>query len=158
MKNSIFSVAIAVMLLLVVGFGLAAITTIDVGAAGEPACYGAQGGTMRVAGEGCTYVFESGSRVREEPHTLPITNGTVIAAAYGVQTLSMSVNSTATITTTGYVAGDVLGLYNPSPTYTLTIVDSGTAKLSSAIALAENDWAELWFDGTNWVQTGESNN
>lgn len=156
MRQGSLAIMLAVLLLLAAAFGLAAVKTAE--AQYNTACYTAQGGATQVAASGCTYVFESGSRMRLQPHTLAITNGTVIASAYGAQTLSMSVDSTATITTTGYVAGDILMLYNPSPTYTLTVADSGTAKLSSAISLGANDWAELWFDGTNWVQTGESNN
>ncbi len=154
MTKNLFLIAAIAVLLLVVAF----VAMPQAAADGEAVCYGALGGAMRVAGDGCTYVFESGSRMRMQPHTVAVADGGVISAAYGPQSVTLAANATATITTTGYVAGDILMLYNPSPTYTLTIADSGTAKLSSAIALAENDWAELWFDGTNWIQTGESDN
>jgi len=51
-----------------------------------------------------------------------------------------------------------LKFYNNSPTYTLTIEDSSPVMASGNISLAQYDWAELWFDGSYWVQTGESDN
>jgi len=156
MKQGSFAIMLAVMLLVAAAFGLAAVNSAD--AQYNTACYTAQGGEMQVAGSGCTYVFESGSRLREQPATLVITNGTEIGSVYGLQSVSMAVNSTATITTAGYVAGDILKFYNPSPTYTLTIADSGSVEASGNIALAQYDWAALWFDGSSWIQTGESDN
>jgi|GEM_PF-5549760 len=155
-KQGSLAILLAVMLIFTAAIGLTAIRTAD--AQYNTTCYTAQGGAMQVAGSGCTYVFESGSRVRAQPATLAITNGTEIGSVYGVQLVSMSVNSTATITTTGYVAGDSLKFYNNSPTYTLTIEDSSPVMASGNISLAQYDWAELWFDGSYWVQTGESDN
>lgn len=126
-------------------------------AAQNTACYGEQGGGSVVAGSGCTYSFLSGSRIVEKPNTLVLANGGVISNSYGVVAVTLTAAATATITTTGYVSGDRLKFYNPT-TYTLTIADSAPVYASGNIALGQYDWAELWFNGSGWVQTGESDN
>ena len=127
------------------------------GAQGNTPCYGTQGGAAMVAGSGCTYTFESGSRVQGQPTTLVLTNGATISNSYNVQLVSISAAATTTITTTGYITGDRLSLINGS-NYTLTIADSDPVKASSAIALGQYDTADLWFSGSYWIQTGESDN
>lgn len=127
------------------------------GAQGNTPCYGTQGGAEMVAGNGCTYAFQSGSRVQGQPTTLVLTNGATISNSYNVQLVSISAAATTTITTTGYITGDHLSLINGS-NYTLTIADSDPVKASGAIALGQYDTADLWFSGSYWIQTGESDN
>ena len=129
------------------------------GAQGNTPCYGSQGGAEMVAGNGCTYTFEAGSRQKNQSNSLTVTNGEVISNVYGVQRISMTSAATVTLaTTTTYVTGDTLIFYNASPSGTLTIADSDPVKASGAIALGQYDTASLWYDGTYWIQTGESDN
>lgn len=156
MKTLPFAILAAFMALLL---ALYALPQPDAGAQGNTPCYGSQGGAEMVAGDGCTYTFESGSRVKSQPRTLAVTNGDVISNVYGVQNVTMTSAATVTLaTTTTYVTGDVLMFYNASPSGTLTIADSDPVKASGNIALGQYDTASLWYDGTYWVQTGESDN
>lgn len=110
-----------------------------------------------VAGNGCTYTFESGSRVQRQPRYLSLANGGVISNTYNVQLITLTAAATATITTTGYITGDTLSLVNGS-NYTLLIADSDPVKASGNISLGQYDTADLWFNGSYWIQTGESDN
>jgi hypothetical protein len=120
------------------------------------ACYARQGGATMVAGSGCTYLFESGSNLQQQPTALAVSDGDTIESA-GILQVTLTAAATATLTSTGYTAGDFIRLVNVT-THTLTIPDSDPAKLSSAASLGEYDTADFWFDGTYWIQTGESNN
>lgn len=131
----------------------------------QTACYGTQGGALNVAASGCEYEFQAGSvidtqgnaRQLVQPASLVITDGQVISNVYGLQRVTMTVDATATLTTTGYITGDVLSFYNVT-TPTLTIADADPVKASGDIALGQYDVAALWFDGSYWIQTGEGNN
>lgn len=135
------------------------------GAQNQTACYGTQGGALNVAASGCEYEFQAGSvidtqgnaRQLVQPASLVITDGQVISNVYGLQRVTMTVDATATLTTTGYITGDVLSFYNVT-TPTLTIADADPVKASGDIALGQYDVAALWFDGSYWIQTGEGNN
>jgi len=73
------------------------------------------------------------------------------------QPLSSAGAVTVALSASGYTAGSLLVLINTSNT-TILISDTGTTKASSAVSLAQYDAALLWFDGTNWIQIGESDN
>jgi hypothetical protein len=120
------------------------------------ACYARQGGATMVAGSGCTYLFESGSNLQQQPAALDVADGDTIQNA-GIVQVTLTAAATASLTSTGYTAGDSLRLVNASD-FTLIIPDSDPAKLSSAASLGQYDTADFWFDGTYWYQTGESNN
>ena len=120
------------------------------------ACYARQGGATMVAGSGCTYLFQSGSNLQQQATAVAVADGDTIINA-GIVQVTLTAAATASLTSTGYTAGDSIRVVNAS-TYTLTIPDSDPAKLSSAAALGQYDVADFWFDGTYWLQTGESNN
>lgn len=125
-------------------------------AAQNTACYAQQGGATMVAGSGCTYLFESGSNLQQQSTALDVSDGDTIENA-GILQVTLTAAATASLTSTGYTAGDFIRVINAT-TYTLTIPDSDPAKLSSAASLGQYDTADFWFDGTYWIQTGESNN
>ena len=164
LQNGIAAVVLA-MVMLLIAIGVLQFQAGDASAQNQTVCYGTQGGALYVAASGCEYEFQAGSvtdvqgnsRTLEGAASLAITDSQVISSVYGLQRVSMTVASTATITTTGYITGDVLSLYNVTAPV-LTIVDSDPVKASGDIALGQFDTADLWFDGSYWIQTGESNN
>lgn len=85
------------------------------------------------------------------------TDGGVITPTGTYQPLQSAGTVTPTVTTSGVATGTLLVLVNTSAT-TVNLPDSGTMMLSGAAALGQHDSLVLWFDGTNWIQVGGSDN
>lgn len=86
---------------------------------------------------------------------ISVTDGGIITATGTYQQLESAGTVTATVAV--LPVGTVLTLINTTAT-TINIVDTGTAKLSTAGALGQYDSLVLWSDGTNWIEVSRSNN
>ena len=114
--------------------------------------------------DGVTYLdagaIISGSHLTLEgsPVAQTITDGTEDIApttSYHLLTAGGAVANTMSVS--GYSKGDVVILVNEAA-QTITITDTGTTMLSATYGMAQYDTLSLLFDGTNWLETGRSNN
>lgn len=114
--------------------------------------------TRKARIDGATGVFTTALGVAITPQTaISVTDASVITPTGSIQPLTSAGNVTATLDLGLLNAGSVLILYNNSNT-TIAITDTGTIKLSSNISLDQYDSAQLYYDGTNVIQLGESDN
>ena len=87
---------------------------------------------------------------------ISITTGGTITPTGSFQLLESAGNVGAALSVSGYTTGDFLLLTNTSNT-TITITDTGTAKLESNWAGSQYDQLLLIFDGTNWLEITRGN-
>lgn len=88
---------------------------------------------------------------------ISVTNNATITPTGTYQPLESADTVTASLAASGYAAGTLLTLINTSNT-TIVFTDTGTLKASGNVSLGQYDAALFWFDGTNWIQIGESDN
>jgi len=108
--------------------------------------------------DGATGTFSHAGFDIDTPSTaISVTNNATITPTASYQPLSSAGTVTASLSTSGIVTGAVLMLVNTTNT-TIILTDTGTLKASGNVSLGQYDAAQFSFDGTNWIQTGESDN
>jgi len=86
---------------------------------------------------------------------ITVTNGAAFTATGTYQGILSAEEVTPTLA--AGAEGDLLVLINKGSN-TINLADSGTQKLSAAVALGPDDSLTLWSDGTNWIETCRSDN
>lgn len=99
----------------------------------------------------------SGAFYIDAQPVISVTDNATVTPTGSYQPLESAGWVTASLSTSGYSPGTVLTLINTANT-TVTFTDTGTLKSSGNVNLGQYDAAQFWFDGTNWIQTGESDN
>lgn len=154
---------------------------LPVQAAGNTACYQAQGGAYWACGNGgeldilsgATFDAASGSTVTLDTVTVStqLATGKVIVTPATAATITNGATLTPTtsyqpLTAAGSVgfgsiaagtAGQLLYLVD-SANQTITITDTGTLHLAGNFAMGQYDSITLLSDGTNWNEVARSNN
>lgn len=92
-----------------------------------------------------------------EQSLITVTNGAAFTPTGSYQPITAAGEVTPTISTGGGTTGDLLVLVNEGSN-TINIADSGTAKLSTALALGQFDTIVLIFDDTNWIELTRADN
>lgn len=112
------------------------------------------GGALSTTGANVTGTF-----ARVTPSTvITVTAAGVITPTASFQKITAAgVITDATLSTTGFTAGDTLTIENTGSN-SITILDSGAVKLAGNAALGQYDSLRAMFDGTNWIETGRSDN
>ena len=87
---------------------------------------------------------------------ISLTDGAAFTPTASFQPIQSAGTVTPTITA-GFAAGTILVLENASNT-TINLADSGSLKLTGALALGQFDTLALISDGVNWIELSTSNN
>lgn len=89
---------------------------------------------------------------------ITVTAASIITPTGSYQPITAAgVITDATLAASGFTAGDVVTIVN-NGSNSITILDTGTAKLASDAALGQYDSLRVIFDGTNWVQISRGDN
>ena len=121
--------------------------------AATPVAYIADGGHSTF-----TTVVDVGTFVNlSEAAATTVTDGAVFTPTATYCPITAGSEVTPTVSTSGYVSGDLLILINEG-TNTINLADSGTMMLTAAWAADQYDLLALWFDGTNWIELSRADN
>lgn len=86
---------------------------------------------------------------------ISVTNGAAFAPTGTYQPIAAASEVTPTVTVG--TAGNIVVLVN-TETNVINLADSGTAKLTAAVALGQYDSITLLSDGTNWIEISRADN
>jgi hypothetical protein len=89
--------------------------------------------------------------------SITLTDAGVLTPTGSYQPVTAAGNVTVTLATSGISSGMWLVIQNQA-NVTVVITDASTTKGSGNLSMGEDDSATLIFDGTDWIQLGESDN